>query len=202
MGGATTAAAYGETSIGLFNTNASSPNATAWVATDRLFTIGNGTGIGAESNALVILKNGNTTFTGVVTAPSFVTASDKRFKNNLTSLANVSGSALMNLANINSYYYNYKVEEFPERQFPKDRQIGFIAQEVEAIYPELVITDEQGYKKVDYAKITPVLVEAIKELKAENEALKAKNAHLEANDSEIKAKIEALENAVYGNAKR
>jgi hypothetical protein len=115
----------------------------------------------------------------------------------------------MNLANIGSYYYNYKVEEFPERQFPKDRQIGFIAQEVEAIYPELVITDEQGYKKVDYAKITPVLVEAIKELKAENEALKAKitkfeadNAVLKAQNGKIEAKIEALENAVYGNAKR
>ena len=195
IGRGTEAEAYSETTIGAYNTNAASPNANIWVPTDRLFTIGNGLGYFNKSDALVMLKDGSTTFSGNVTGPSFSTPSDKRFKNNLNSLTSVSGSALKNLANIGSYYYNYKVEEFPERQFPKNRQIGFIAQEVEAIYPELVITDEQGYKKVDYAKITPVLVEAIKELKAENEALKAKNDKFE-------AKIEALENAVYGNTKR
>jgi hypothetical protein len=195
VGQRTIASAACETVIGSYNTYAVSPSAQFWSFTDRLFTIGNGYDDNSRSNALVMLKNGNTTFSGNVTGPSFSTPSDKRFKNNLTSLATVSGSALTNLASIGSYYYNYKVEEFPERQFPKDRQIGFIAQEVEAIYPELVITDEQGYKKVDYAKITPVLVEAIKELKAENDALKAKNEKFE-------AKFEALENAVYGNAKR
>ncbi len=60
MGTATTAPSFGETTIGSFNTNAITPTATAFVATDRLFTIGNGPDDFNKSNALVMLKNGNT----------------------------------------------------------------------------------------------------------------------------------------------
>jgi len=45
----------------------------------------------------------------------------------------------------------------------KGRDIGLIAQDVEAIIPELVYTDSKGYKSLSYDKIVPVLVEAIKE---------------------------------------
>ena len=45
----------------------------------------------------------------------------------------------------------------------EEKQIGLIAQEVEEIFPEIVIDDQSGYKKVDYSKLTPVLIEAIKE---------------------------------------
>ncbi len=45
-------------------------------------------------------------------------------------------------------------------------QIGVIAQEVEKIAPELVITDEDGFKSVDYIKFTPILIEAMKEQQA------------------------------------
>ncbi len=54
---------YGETTLGLFSTlNSGSP--TSWVATDRLFTIGNGTDNMNRSDALTIFKN------GTITAPS------------------------------------------------------------------------------------------------------------------------------------
>ncbi len=43
-----------------------------------------------------------------------------------------------------------------------DLDIGFIAQEVEAVLPDLVHTNLDGYKSLDYSRITPVLVEAIK----------------------------------------
>ena len=42
--------------------------------------------------------------------------------------------------------------------------MGVIAQDVEAVFPELVTTDEQGRKKVDYAGLIGPLIEAIKEL--------------------------------------
>ena len=51
---------------------------------------------------------------------------------------------------------------------------------MEAIYPELVHTGPDGYKAVNYAQLAPVLIEAIKELKAENEALKTRAATAEA----------------------
>ncbi|MDF1550612.1 MAG: secretion protein Por, partial [Bacteroidales bacterium] len=43
------------------------------------------------------------------------------------------------------------------------KQLGLVAQEVEKILPELVSTSPNGYKAIDYSKLTPVLVEAIKE---------------------------------------
>lgn len=59
---------YGEIVFGQFNDTAAISHIDSWVATDRLFTIGNGTSSGSESNALVMLKNGNTTFSGNITA--------------------------------------------------------------------------------------------------------------------------------------
>lgn len=52
------------------------------------------------------------------------------------------------------------------------KQIGVIAQEVEREFPELVGTRADGYKAVDYAKLSAVLLEAIKEQQKEIEALK------------------------------
>ena len=49
---------------------------------------------------------------------------------------------------------------------------GFIAQEIEKIFPEWVDTDKYGYKMINMAEFLPVIVEAIKELQAEIEALK------------------------------
>ena len=54
-----------------------------------------------------------------------------------------------------------------------ERKVGVIAQEVEEVLPEVVHTDAEGMKAVDYGKMVGVLIEAIKDLKAEIEELKA-----------------------------
>ena len=41
--------------------------------------------------------------------------------------------------------------------------MGVIAQEVEALFPQIVLTDKAGFKSVDYGKLTAVLIEAVKE---------------------------------------
>ncbi len=51
-------------------------------------------------------------------------------------------------------------------------QLGLSAQELEKFFPELVMTDAKGYKSVDYGRLTPVLVEAIKEQQKEIDELK------------------------------
>jgi len=56
--------------------------------------------------------------------------------------------------------------------FDKETQLGFIAQEFEKVIPELVRTDENGYKSIDYVKLTPVLVEAIREQQKQIDELK------------------------------
>ena len=53
-----------------------------------------------------------------------------------------------------------------------ERGIGVIAQETEKVLPEVVHDQEDGYKSVAYGNIVGVLIEAIKELKAEVEELK------------------------------
>jgi len=67
--------------------------------------------------------------------------------------------------------------------FEDKSQIGVIAQEIEKIIPELVNTDNKWYKTVKYDKLSAILVEAIKELKAEKDneiaELKAKNDSLQ-----------------------
>jgi len=68
----------------------------------------------------------------------------------------------------------------------RKNQLGFVAQEVEAVFPDAVDVmgdkDENGdpYKSVGPAALIPVLVKAIQELKADNDALKARIAALEA----------------------
>ncbi len=55
----------------------------------------------------------------------------------------------------------------------KETKYGVIAQEVEKVFPEVVSTDDAGYKSVDYMGLIGPLVAAVKELKQENDALKA-----------------------------
>ena len=115
-------------------------------------------------------------------------SSDARLKKNVSTLT----SGLSIVHKLRGVRYNWKDESRPENK------IGFIAQEVEAVLPELVHTRENGFKGVNYAEMTAVLVEAVKELSAEVEALKAENNTLKAEASKVEAmedrlaKIEAL----------
>ncbi|MDD5555790.1 MAG: tail fiber domain-containing protein [bacterium] len=103
------------------------------------------------------------------------TTSDRRWKKNIQPL----GDSLSSVAKLQGVYYDWNREEYPEMGFPEERQVGLIAQDVEPVLPELVHTDRKGYKSVSYEKLAVVLVEAMKELKAENEALRERLAALE-----------------------
>src|SRR5688500_4686880 len=102
--------------------------------------------------------SGNGLFTGTVTASCGVlVCSDERYKSNIRPLTNSLSSLLL----LQGIRYDWKKEEFPEKAFPDQHQIGFSAQQLEKVYPEMVHTDMEGYKTVDYSRLTPVLVEAI-----------------------------------------
>ncbi len=105
---------------------------------------------------------------------SLGTCSDKRFKTNIEQFK----GSLDKILQLRAVSFDWRYDEFPQRRFSKERQIGFIAQEIKDVFAELVSTDEEGYYVVDYIKLTPVLVEAIQELKSENDDLKAQMAHL------------------------
>jgi hypothetical protein len=56
---------------------------------------------------------------------------------------------------------------------PGTRELGVLAQEVEAVFPEAVRTRSDGVKTVDYMGLVPVLIEAVKELDARLAAVEA-----------------------------
>jgi len=99
-----------------------------------------------------------------------LTKSDGRLKKNVKPLAD----SLEKVLKLRGVSYQWDKEKIPETRGLDDKeQIGFIAQEVEEVIPELVSTSSSdGYKAVAYDKMTAVLVEAVKELKAQNDALK------------------------------
>ena len=93
--------------------------------------------------------------------------SDRRFKRDITSF----GPALTSVAALRPVHYYWRAAEYPERQFGDTRAYGLIAQEVEQILPDLVVTGADGYKAVDYSKLPLLTIQAIKELKALDERL-------------------------------
>ena len=107
--------------------------------------------------------------------------SDRRWKKDIISL---SGS-LDKVLGIKGYNYHWIDEKKG-----KSLQTGVIAQEIEEIFPELVQTDEKGFKSVTYRGFIPHLIESVKELKKENDQLKADNAELK---SQTGKKFEAME---------
>lgn len=157
--------------------------------TNGLLVEGN-VGIGTTGPTAALHVVGNICYTGTIGA-----CSDARYKTNFKQIPN----ALESVMQINGLKYNWKVSEFPEKKFTTDTQIGFIAQDIEKIYPELVLTDAKGYKSVDYSRLTPILVEAIKEqqIKIDNqqkiiEELKAENKKTSTDVSLIKSQLNTL----------
>ena len=69
---------------------------------------------------------------------------------------------------------------FPAAGFGPDREAGLLAQEVEQVLPELVTTNADGYKAVNYSQLPLLAIQAIKELKARNDELEASVAALAA----------------------
>jgi len=93
-------------------------------------------------------------------------ASDIAFKNNVIPISD----ALSMTLDLNGIYFNWDLVNFPELQ-DTGRQTGLIAQDVEQVIPEVVSTDVNGYLNVDYSRLVPVLIEAVKELNNKVEAL-------------------------------
>lgn len=69
-------------------------------------------------------------------------------------------------------------------------QMGLIAQEVQKSFPQLVTSDDKGLLSVNYSGFVAPLIEAVKELKAENDALRAE---IQAKDAAFAARLDALE---------
>jgi hypothetical protein len=155
-------------------------------------------GIGTVTPGAKLEVNGDIKCIGAVD-----TSSDARYKMNIQPLTGALGQTLR----LRGVSYDWNRATFPDKGFNDRRQIGFIAQEVREILPDVVSEDQDGYLSIGYTAIIPVLTEAVQELKQEKDAeiadLKAKNAEiaqkltaLEARDAAREARLTRLENAL------
>jgi hypothetical protein len=96
-------------------------------------------------------------------------SSDIRFKENIKPIEN----ALDKISKISGNTYDWKAENKAEHGY-EGNDVGVIAQEIEAVLPQLVQNRDNGYKAVKYDKLVALLIQGIKEQQLQIEELKAK----------------------------
>jgi hypothetical protein len=146
----------------------------------------------ANTPTLTPLIKGDFSAGTVTIYGTLTTASDERLKKNIKPL----DAALKQIMSLQGVSYEWK-EEFIKGKPAGNKQIGLIAQEVEKVMPELVLTDTNGYKAIVYDKLAPVLIEAVKEqqttIQDQKRELAQFNASLKEKDADIKRLEKALE---------
>ena len=93
-------------------------------------------------------------------------SSDEQLKDNITPIPD----ALEKVISISGNTFNWNEKS----EYEGKKEVGVIAQEIEKLdLPGVTTTRDTGYKAVRYEKLVPLLIEAIKELKAEVDELKS-----------------------------
>lgn len=118
-------------------------------------------------------ESGNLEVTNNIYAGSDIVAfysSDERLKDNISVIDN----PLEKIDDIRGveFDWNSSGPDWVDEEHPHD--VGLIAQDIERVIPEAVITRDDGYKAVDYKRVIPLLVESVKELTARVEHLESK----------------------------
>ena len=129
---------------------------------------------------------GDVKITGLLNGVT-IGSSDKRLKDKIVQLDQA--KALKGILSLNPVEYNFKQRyikghkdsaeiEIPyydeKSQLFTKKHYGLLAQEIQAIYPDLVYEDQEGYLAVNYTGLIPLLIQSVKELNAKVEALSPK----------------------------
>jgi len=93
-----------------------------------------------------------------ITAPQFLYSSDERLKTEIVTLPD----ALDRLSQIRGISFRFKEGDGKPH-------LGVVAQDVQKVYPQAVTADEKGFLRVDYPSLVGPLIEAVRELKADND---------------------------------
>ena len=147
--------AFQNTANGLIYTNGASPLIFGTLITEAMrIDSSQRVGIGLTIPSEKLHVSGNILATG-----NIISNSDIKLKTNIKTLTNSLDKV-----------FQMRGVEFDRIDIEGKHQIGFIAQELEEIYPELV-SENNDIKSVAYGNITAILVEALKELKERVEVL-------------------------------
>ncbi|WP_413290822.1 tail fiber domain-containing protein [Bdellovibrio sp. HCB337] len=148
-------------------------------------------GIGTNGpDEKLVVYNGSTY--GRYTTSGWTHSSDVRLKTDIQPL-NDSLNKILQLDGV-----SYKFKSDPEGK----KQVGFIAQEVEPIFPEVVTTDKDGMKSMIYSNLVAPLVESVKALYAKITAHDEKFKQLEAENQAMKEALCELGKQQFCSQKR
>lgn len=164
--------------------------------------------VGAELNSY-----GDLSVKGIIKSQGVQVSSDIRLKSNVKNL----NGALASISKIQGISYDFKpmgedtivqllnnmkgkeakevrdIEKmkklYDAKKLENSNQIGFSAQEIQKVFPQLVKADEKGYLSVNYTALIPILVEGIKEQQTVIDAQKAKIEALEKDMVTVKKKL-------------
>jgi Chaperone of endosialidase/Head domain of trimeric autotransporter adhesin len=198
--------------LGRFNDTIGMTNSNWYVSTDPAFEIGNGTSNTNRENAFTVLQNGNTAIghssptqmldvngnarfrsvgSGTYVSSLSITSdgtlttatSDISMKKDIVTI----NQALQKVLEMNGVYFSWKNDNL------NNRRIGFIAQEMETVLPEVVFTNPvDGLKGINYPEITAVLAQAVKEQQQQIESTKLENQKLKSELDELKTIVNTL----------
>lgn len=162
--------------------------------------------------------HGDVYTTGSVISSTLLTPSDYRLKKDIKT---VSTSCLDNLMDMNVVEYKYKQREFAvaddtvasketraawydeESAVMQNKHYGFVAQELQEIYPDLVVEGEDGFLGVNYIEIIPLLVRSIQELNAKVEQYENGGSPIQKaatrSTADEATDIDAVVNTLYQN---
>ncbi|MGH7244848.1 MAG: tail fiber domain-containing protein [Phycisphaerales bacterium] len=140
--------------------------------------------------------------TNVQVFGNFINTSDARDKKNVREI----GDALSLVEKLRGVRFEWNMAGDQGMLLPKGEQIGFLAQEVDGVLPELVAEGSDGHKGVSYVSLVPLLTEAIKQQQAQREGdrkelerLGAANQAKQNEIDELRARLERLEKLASPN---
>ena len=136
--------------------------------------------LGSASPALVYVA-------GNISANGYYYVSDRKFKQDLLPLTH----AIQKIDSIHPYYFYYDTTKYARFHFPGHEQVGFIAQNVDSVLPELVNPSDSGYS-LDYPKMTALLLAGEQELIAKTDSIKT----MMNQNNNLTQRVDSLSNAL------
>ena len=122
--------------------------------------------------------------TGTVKATNYIATSDRNLKENIVQINNE--NIIDKVTSLNGYNFNFKDDE------TKQTKSGLIAQEVEEFMPELISTNTDGNKSMDYNGMIPYLVECIKVQQTQIQTQQTQIQTQQTQINMLKSKIENM----------
>ena len=129
---------------------------------------------------------------GLTVSTSFFSVSDKKYKQNIETIKDA--TSIIN--KLRGVTYSWNKNAFPDKKFGEGLQAGFIAQEIESVYPVAVANDGKNGYLVNYSSFIPLLTQGQQELNKKLEELTIQNLSLQSEIIELGNQLKGFQNSL------